>query len=318
MRLRLVPTTLVAAASCLVLSAPAAPAAPRLAAGSTTPASPTASGADGRAGADSTSAGRAGDWVPAWTTSPQGVYPYGYTVGQPGTPGEVLPGFEQPLLSRALPERQAQDQTLRMIVHPGIGGDTWRVKLSNRFGTRPVTFARASAALQESGARLVPGTSQDLTFAGQASVTVQPGEEVRSDPLRAHLSDADAQRSNVAISLHVAGASGPMTWHAASFTTSYLTGPGAGDHTGAVGDDAFAHPTTSWFFVSGLEVQRRDAATVVALGDSITDGFFSTINGDDRWPDLLQRRLLDTRTTSGGGWGGGRGSWGGGWGAGGW
>ncbi|WP_432570206.1 GDSL-type esterase/lipase family protein [Kineococcus sp. SYSU DK005] len=307
MKLRLVPTTLVAAASCLVLSAPATPAAPRPAAHGTSASAATGtSAATGIDGADGAGGDRSGDWVAAWTTSPQGVYPYGYTVGQPGTPGEVLQGFEQPLLTQALPERQAQDQTLRMIVHPGIGGETWRVKLSNRFGTRPVTFARASAALQESGARLVPGTSQPLTFAGQASVTLQPGEEVRSDPLRAHLSDADAQRSNVAISLHVTGASGPMTWHAASFTTSYLTDPGAGDHTGAVGDDAFAHPTTSWFFVSGLEVQRRDAATVVALGDSITDGFFSTVNGDDRWPDLLQRRLLDTRAGSGGGgWGGG-------------
>jgi lysophospholipase L1-like esterase len=30
---------------------------------------------------------------------------------------------------------------------------------------------------------------------------------------------------------------------------------------------------------------------VVALGDSITDGTASTLNGDDRWPDALSRRL---------------------------
>jgi lysophospholipase L1-like esterase len=83
-----------------------------------------------------------------------------------------------------------------------------------------------------------------------------------------------------------------MTWHAASFTTSYVTDPGAGDHTGDTTDEAFPHSTTSWFFLTGLEVQREDAGTVVALGDSITDGFFSTINGNDRWPDVLQRRLL--------------------------
>jgi hypothetical protein len=86
-----------------------------------------------------------------------------------------------------------------------------------------------------------------------------------------------------------------MTWHAASFTTSYITNPNAGDHTADVGERAFLHPTTSWFFVNGLEVQRRPAATVVAFGDSITDGFFSTINGNDRWPDVLQRRLLRDR-----------------------
>ena len=30
---------------------------------------------------------------------------------------------------------------------------------------------------------------------------------------------------------------------------------------------------------------------VVALGDSIIDGTLSTMNGDDRWPDVLARRL---------------------------
>ena len=30
---------------------------------------------------------------------------------------------------------------------------------------------------------------------------------------------------------------------------------------------------------------------IVAFGDSITDGTATTINGDDRWPDVLSRRL---------------------------
>jgi len=204
----------------------------------------------------------------------------------------VAPGIEVPLLEYAFPDEQAEDQTMRMVVHPGIGGDQWRVELSNRFGTQPVTFGRATAALQQSGATVVPGTERQLTFDGEPSVTLQPGEELRSDPVHISIGDADAQRSDIAVSLHVQGASGPMTWHAASFTTSYVTDPGTGDHTGDVTDEAFLHSTTSWFFLTGLEVQREDAGTVVAFGDSITDGFFSTINGNDRWPDVLQRRLL--------------------------
>jgi lysophospholipase L1-like esterase len=231
-------------------------------------------------------------WVASWTTSPQGAYPVGYAVGQPGPLGEVAPGIEQPLLEYAFPDEQAHDQTLRMVVHPSVGGDAWRVRLSNRFGTQPVTFGRATVALQQSGATVVPGSSRQLTFAGQPSVTLQPGEEVHSDPVDITLSDEEAQRSNLAVSLHVQGDSGPMTWHAAAFTTSYLSDPGAGDRTEDMTDEAFPHSTTSWFFLTGLEVQRHDAATVVALGDSITDGFFSTINGNDRWPDVLQRRLL--------------------------
>jgi lysophospholipase L1-like esterase len=242
---------------------------------------------------------RGGDsrWDAAWTTSPQGAYPLGYMVGQPGPIGPVAPGFEQPLLVYAFPDRQARNQTLRMIVHPSIGGNVWRVKLTNRFGTRPVTFGRAVVALQASGAgaTLVPGTNRVLTFGGRRSVTVPAGKEVRSDPVRLKIADQDAQRTSLAVSLYVPGTSGPMTWHAASFTTSYITNPNAGNHTADVGERAFLHSTTSWFFVNGLEVQRRHAATVVAFGDSITDGFFSTINGNDRWPDVLQRRLLRDR-----------------------
>lgn len=275
MRVRSLTTAVLAAAGCVVLAVPALAETPQ-------PAPPAATQED--AGAE--------PWVAAWTAAPQGAYPYGYAVGQPGPLGEVVPGVEQPFLEYPFPDEQAQDQTLRMVVRPGIGGDEWRVELSNRFGTQPVTFGRASVALQQSGASVVPGTEQQLTFDGEQSVTLQPGEEVRSDAVPLELTDAEAQRSDVVVSLYVEGASGPMTWHAASFTTSYATDPGAGDHTGDVTEEAFPHATTSWFFLTGLEVQRADAGTVVAFGDSITDGFFSTINGNDRWPDVLQRRLL--------------------------
>jgi lysophospholipase L1-like esterase len=225
-------------------------------------------------------------WVDSWTTSPQAAYPAGYLVGQPGFPG---PGGTGPLLTQALPENVARDQTLRMIIHPSIGGRVWRLRLTNVFGTSPVTFGRVRLAVQDSGATTVPGTSQTLTFSRRSSVTVAAGKETLSDPVR--LSLATRSNRHLAVSLHVRGASGPMTWHAASFATSYLTDPGAGDHTADRAEAAFEHSTTSWFYLAGLQVRRTDAATVIAFGDSITDGFFSTINGDDRWLDILQRRL---------------------------
>jgi len=161
--------------------------------------------------------------------------------------------------------------------------------LTNEFGTRPVTFGRAYVGLQRIGGNVVPGTNRVLTFSGRRSVTVPAGRTTLSDPVSVKVTDAQSQ--HLAVSVYVAGDSGPMTWHAAAFTTSYLSDPNAGDRTADVADTAFPHSTTSWFFVSEVQVQRRDAATVVAFGDSITDGFFSTINGRDRWPDVLQRRL---------------------------
>jgi lysophospholipase L1-like esterase len=139
----------------------------------------------------------------------------------------------------------------------------------------------------------VPGTNRVLTFSGRRSVTVPAGRTTLSDPVHVKVTDAQSQR--LAVSLYVAGTSGPMTWHAAAFTTSYLSDPNAGDHTADAADTAFPHSTTSWFFISEVQAQRGDAATVVAFGDSITDGFFSTLNGNDRWPDVLQRRLDQRR-----------------------
>jgi lysophospholipase L1-like esterase len=226
------------------------------------------------------------------------VYPIGYTVGQPGPIGPAGPGNMGPRLTAAFPDEVANNQTLRMIVRPNVAGRRWRVRLTNVLGTAPVTFDRASVALQDDGAEIVGGTSRTLTFSGRRSVTVAAGDELASDPVRLRV--ANPRAHSLAISLYLRAPSGPMTWHAASFTTSYITDPNAGDHTGDETEEAFPHSTTSWFFLAGVDVRRRDTATVVAYGDSITDGFFSSINGHDRWPDVLQRRLARRATRSDG------------------
>jgi lysophospholipase L1-like esterase len=83
-----------------------------------------------------------------------------------------------------------------------------------------------------------------------------------------------------------------MTWHAKAMSTSYLTAPRAGSRGADVDDAAFPFTTTSWYFLDGLDVMApQDTAVVVCFGDSITDGTASTLNGDDRWPDVLSRRL---------------------------
>ena len=94
------------------------------------------------------------------------------------------------------------------------------------------------------------------------------------------------------MSFHVAGESGPMTWHAKALQTSYLTAPGAGSLGKSEDEAAFPYSTASWFFLDALEMMApADSFAVVAFGDSITDGTASTMNGDDRWPDVLSRRL---------------------------
>ena len=228
---------------------------------------------------------RAQQWVAGWTGSVHGPYP----VGNPTA---------QPEMKFALPdaERGAHDQTFRLIVRPDIWGTQARIRLSNVFGRQPVTFDNVYAGLQESGAALLLGTNRAILFKGQKSVTVAAGESVVSDPVALpFVTPANAPLLNgrkLAVSFHVAGDSEPMTWHAKALTTSYLSPPGSGSRGGVATESAFPFSTTSWFFLDEVDMQvARPAKLVVAFGDSITDGTASTINGDDRWPDVLSRRL---------------------------
>jgi lysophospholipase L1-like esterase len=94
------------------------------------------------------------------------------------------------------------------------------------------------------------------------------------------------------VSFHIAGDSGPMTWHAKALTTSYITAPGAGTKGALEDEAAFPYTSASWFFLDAVEMMASaDSFAVMAFGDSITDGTASTMNGDDRWPDVLSRRL---------------------------
>ncbi len=96
----------------------------------------------------------------------------------------------------------------------------------------------------------------------------------------------------LAVSFHVNGDSGPMTWHAKGLTTSYLGAPGGGSHGKDVDDNALPFSTTSWYFLDAIEMLApANTKVIVAFGDSITDGTASTLNGDDRWPDAFARRL---------------------------
>jgi lysophospholipase L1-like esterase len=219
-------------------------------------------------------------WVTAWVASSQGPYP----VGNPSA---------QPDLRFAFPSAPAgaRDQTMRLMVQPDIWGPQARIRLSNAFGTRPVTFDGVFAGLQWSGGALAPRTNRPVRFAGKTSVTVPPGGSAWSDAIALGFPGHLAGR-RLAVSFHIAGESGPMTWHAKALTTSYLTPPGAGAKGDLEDESAFPYSTASWYFLDAVDM-RAPASTqlVVALGDSITDGTASTMNGSDRWPDVLSRRV---------------------------
>ena len=231
------------------------------------------------------SAQRGQKWVTTWTASVQGPYPSGNSLAQPNQ------RFAFPT-----PETGARDQTFRLIVQPDIWGRQTRLRLSNAFGTKPVTFDGVFTGLQLSGGAIVAGTNRPVNFGGKTSVTIPPGDSVWSDPVALPFVNSPTQLElagrKLAVSLHVVGESGPMTWHAKALTTSYLTAPEAGAKGQSTDDAAFPFSTTSWYFLDALDMMApAGTEVIVALGDSITDGTASTLNGDDRWPNVLSRRL---------------------------
>jgi lysophospholipase L1-like esterase len=222
-------------------------------------------------------------WATTWAASVQGPYP----VGNPSA---------QPVLKFAFPaaESGARDQTFRLILQPELWGQKMRLRFSNVFGTRPVSFDGIYVGLQHSSAALVAGSNKPVTIGNKPSVTIPPGESVWSDVVTLpFVSDPKTLAGRkLAVSFHVAGESGPMTWHAKALQTSYVSAPGSGAKGQAEDESAFRYSTASWYFLDAVDVQTQgETRVIVCFGDSITDGTASTMNGDDRWPNVLSRRL---------------------------
>ena len=237
-----------------------------------------------KAAAPKTDAAPKGEkWVTTWAASVQGPYP----VGNPSA---------QPVLKFAfpVPESGARDQTFRLVLQPEVWSQKARLRFSNVFGTKPISFDGIYVGLQHSSATLVAGSNKPVNFGGKANVTIPPGESVWSDVVALPFASDPKSLAGrkLAVSFHVAGESGPMTWHAKALQTSYVSPPGSGARGQDENERAFPYSTASWYFLDAVDMQTAaDTRVIVCFGDSITDGTASTMNGEDRWPNVLSRRL---------------------------
>jgi lysophospholipase L1-like esterase len=192
----------------------------------------------------------------------------------------------------ALPTSELDDATIRETFHMSVPGPMIRVRLSNAFGTAPLTFTAVHVArpVTVGSAAIVPGTDTPVTFSGVASVTVPPGAEYWSDPVAFQV----AALSSITVSFHWAAVPARQTGHPGSRATSYYA---HGNQVSAA-NLAGAHPVDHWYQISGIEVPApKHGGDVIALGDSITDGHATTTNGNDRWTDDLAERLQASRAT---------------------
>jgi lysophospholipase L1-like esterase len=205
----------------------------------------------------------AAGWVGTWAGSPQ-------------APTSVIP---------TLATTGFSNQTVRNIVYTSVGGSKVSIRLSNTFGTSALQVGGVSIGVVLTGAQLVPGTTHPVTFGGRAAATIPAGAEAVSDPVPLKV----FPREVLAVSVYLPTATGPATYHLTGQQTGYVA---SGDQAGATDATAYTTTATSWFFLDGLEVHNPAArGTVVAFGDSITDGANSQVGANDRWPNFLARRL---------------------------
>ena len=197
-----------------------------------------------------------------------------------------------PMPPDALPDGQnagVTDQTIREVAHVSIGGRHVRLRLSNAFGREPLRLGSVHVALHAQGSAIVPGSDHGVTFQGSSAVVIPAGALVISDAI-----DMDiAPLADLTVNLYLPGTSGPLTWHQLGNQTTYLSPPG--DATAAA-EFAGATTSTSLYVLAGIDVRApASVGAVVALGDSITDGYASTQDAFHRWPDDLARRLAAPR-----------------------
>jgi lysophospholipase L1-like esterase len=218
-------------------------------------------------------------WVTTWATAQLLVRP-----APPATP---------PAAAKKSPSVTGfHNQTVRMVLRTSIGGERLRVRLANAFGSAPVVVGSAQVALQAEGSRIVPGSSRALRFAGKPGCTLGPGMVLLSDPVDLKVGPL----TYLTVSLYFPEETGPPTVHATGLHTTYISKEG--DYAAS---DSFPEESTtlSYYYLAGVEVAARpEAAVVVTLGDSITDGAVSTPNTDRTWPALLAARLAKNKATS--------------------
>jgi len=182
------------------------------------------------------------------------------------------------------------NQTIRQIVHTHTGGSSVRIALGNTYSSRPLTIGQADVAWSAGGASIAPGTARPLTFSKSASIVIPPGADVLSDPVAFNV---PANRQ-LTVDLYLPGRTGGTTWHTRGRQDTYVTKAGSGNSTGAANSSVFTQRVQSFFFLTQLQVLVPSSpGTIVVLGDSITDGSFSTPNANRRWPDVLARRLQE-------------------------
>lgn len=223
-------------------------------------------------------------WVATWGTAQQLIY-NGPTAPRP-------PQNPPPPVNLAIPSiwSSVNNQTVRMIVRVSVGGRNVRIRLVNAFGSAPLQIGAAHIALRSKNSSIVPASDRALTFSGRVSCLIPPGAVMLSDPIEFNVPPL----AEVAVSVYTPKESTTST-HMFGEHTAYLSKEGDFSGSAEITD---ATTSLGYYWLAGVDVLApANAETIVAFGDSITDGHGSMPNTDHTWPAYFTTRLqADKRT----------------------
>ena len=185
--------------------------------------------------------------------------------------------------------------TLRQTALVSAGGDRVRIRLSNYYGTQPLTVSAARIALgagrPDDPSAIRPGSDRGLTFdGGKTAVTIAPGSEAVSDPVGLHVPPL----SNVLVSMYFSGRAPLADVHPLELARSTYAVAGEAVRAASL---AGRPPAPGWpsasdhhvYVLTGVEIAAPARTRgIVAFGDSITDGHRATAPGKS-WPAVLAR-----------------------------
>jgi lysophospholipase L1-like esterase len=178
-----------------------------------------------------------------------------------------------------------ENQTIRMVIRPTVGGERVRIRLSNAFGTSALKIGSAHIALSSQEAKVIPETDRPLTFAGKPSISIPPGAPALSDAVDLKVS----RFTEIAVSIFLPEKTASSTVHFWGQHKTYISG--TGDFSGKT-EMPNGTTSASWYWLADVELWASDQTrATVTLGDSITDGVGAPQGDYTDWPDLLANRL---------------------------
>jgi lysophospholipase L1-like esterase len=207
-------------------------------------------------------------WMESWAASPAPPTAAGATGNQ------LNPRFD--------------NQTLVQVVRLSAGGRRLLIRFTNEYGQAPLAIGAARVGVLDQGGQLVAGSERVLVFRGKTSATLQAGTTLLSDPVDLVVTPLSSLR----IALYLPGAVERCTCHVTGGQHLMISPPG--DYTGRPFTTASPGLPDYRAFLSAVDVESpAPGPVIVALGDSITDGYKSSDDANRRWPDRLAERLID-------------------------